>query len=63
MDLQEIKSQLNRIEDKLDSHVERIVKVEVEMHGVKGFIKTGLGLIIAAISGLVSMFFGSHFKG
>lgn len=54
MDLQQIYSKLERIEDKLDSHLERIAVVEERQKNTAGHMKLLLGLIISAISSIVA---------
>jgi archaellum component FlaC len=55
--LDDIKNSLSRIEDKLDSHLERISRAEESIVWLKGHVKlvTALGLAIAGT--LISIFF------
>ncbi len=55
--LDDIKTSLSRIEDKLDSHLERISRAEESIVWLKGHVKlvTALGLAIAGT--LISIFF------
>lgn len=55
--LEEIRHILGRIEDKLDSHLERISKAEEAVEWLKGHVKlvTALGLALAGT--LISIFF------
>ncbi len=59
MDLIDLKTQLNRIEAKLDSHIERITQTETDMKWVKGAVKVGMTLILTVLSGLISLLFGT----
>lgn len=59
MDLRDFKNQLDRIEAKLDSHMERIAKTETDMKWVKGAVKIGMTLILTALSGLISLLLGT----
>ena len=55
--LDDIKTSLSRIENKLDSHLERISRAEESIVWLKGHVKlvTALGLAIAGT--LISIFF------
>ena len=55
--LEDIKNSLSRIEGKLDSHLERIARVEEAIVWLKGHVNlvTALGLAIAGT--LISIFF------
>lgn len=52
----ELKTQLNRIEDKLDNHLERIAKVEANV----GSMKWVLGLMISTV-GTFAVYFLDKF--
>ena len=50
-----VEDKLDRIIEKLDSHGQRIAVVEVQSNWAKGAIKTGLSLVLTALTGLVSV--------
>jgi hypothetical protein len=57
-----IMNKLDKIDEKLDCHLERIAKVEERVEGHGGFIKATLALataLLAAVAGtLVKLFMG-----
>jgi len=53
MDLQQLYNKLERIDEKLDSHLERIAVVEERQKGQQGQIRLMLGLLMSAITGIV----------
>ena len=63
MDLQErILNKLDEIDNKLDSHVERIVKVEEKQASISGQIKWAFSLILAGITATIGAVI-DYFKG
>ncbi len=50
MDTERVYAQLDRIEGKLDSHLERIVVVEEKQKSMAGQISLGAKLLLAAIT-------------
>lgn len=60
-----IDTRLDKLEDKLDAHLERISatenrlsKSETDIHWIRGSIKIGVTLLLAALSGLAAIVFG-----
>lgn len=53
MDNEKIYNSLERIEDKLDSHFERIVRVEEKVKSQGGAIKAALSGIVAIVSSIL----------
>lgn len=53
-------SRFDRVEDKLDSHLERIAIVETKVKHHQGFIKTTIAVIIASVTSLLA-YFGKKF--
>lgn len=54
MDAQQVYNKLEKIEDKLDSYLERIAVVEEKQKNTAGHIRVLLGLIISAISSIIA---------
>lgn len=48
---------LERIEKKLDIHLEKVSKHEADLTWVKGYIKTSVALFISITVGLITTFF------
>lgn len=47
-------SRFDRIDDKLDSHLNRLAKVETTVKHQQGFIKTIIAVIVAMVGSVVS---------
>ena len=54
--LEGVKQQLDRIEGKLDSHLERITRVEEQTKGNRGAITLMFSTILVVIGWLISYF-------
>lgn len=54
---------LERIEEKLDLHIERIVRVEEKVKGQQGTIKIVFSGLLAAISSIVAYVIKTMFGG
>lgn len=56
MDLNDLREhldgRLDKIEDKLNNHLERISKSETSIEWLKGHLKLSLSLLLAALSGM-----------
>lgn len=50
-EMQQLKDQLDRIEEKLDSHLERISKAETSIEWIRGSIRVGVSLLLSAVVG------------
>lgn len=46
-------TRLDKLEDKLDNHLERISKAEVAIEWLRGHVKIGVTLLLSALTGLV----------
>ncbi len=53
-ELTRIEAKIDRIDEKLDNHLERIAKAETSLEGVRGSIKIGLTLILTIAGWLIS---------
>lgn len=63
MDLQErILNKLDDIDNKLDNHIERIIKVEEKQQSISGQIKLVFSLILAGITATIGAVV-DYFKG
>ena len=62
MDLETIDKRLDRIEGKLDNHLERVSKLEEGLKSVRGYIKVGLSIMTAIVAGVIKVLIGSHLK-
>ena len=49
-----IDSRLDRLENKIDNHLERISKAEASLEWVQGHVKVVTSILVAALGGLVS---------
>lgn len=58
--LQQMDEKLDRIESKLDNHLERISKAEESIDWVKGFIKLTFSAILAIGSGIAGWIWKTH---
>lgn len=54
MDLGDIDRRLERIEDKLDSHLDRVSRVEEAVSGMRGNVRILFSLVLAGISAVVT---------
>lgn len=67
MDLNDLKDhlggKLDRIEDKLDSHLERISKAETSIEWLRGHANISVTLLIAALTGLAAVVYEYLSKG
>jgi hypothetical protein len=54
MDLQTLYAKLDKMDEKLDSHLERITRVEEQHRGMRGQIQIGLALIGTTISAIIT---------
>jgi hypothetical protein len=52
---QEIMSKLDKIDLKLDNHLERITKVEEKIEGQKGLVRTCLALVGTLVAAIVTV--------
>ncbi len=56
MQLNELKehldARLDKIEDKLDNHLERISKAEASIEWIKGHLRVSVSIFIAALTGM-----------
>lgn len=63
MDISSLKehldSRLDKIEDKIDNHLERIAKAETSIEWIRGHIKVGASMVLAALSGMATIIY--HF--
>lgn len=50
---QSINARLDRIEEKLDQHLERSLKTETDVHWIKGAAKTSFAFLTAIISAII----------
>ena len=57
-----LESRLEKIEDKLDKHLEIVATNRADLHWVKGYIKIGLSAIMAIILGLITTVFKVFYK-
>ena len=55
--IDEVRADNRRIEDKLDSHMERISAAETSIIWIKGAITFGNGILLAVVSGLIGLFY------
>jgi len=51
----EITSRLQRIEDKLDSHLERMTRAESNIEWLRGHVKIATAVFISAVGGLAAI--------
>lgn len=51
-----IDDRMDKLESKLDSHLQRITKVETEVNWLRGSIKFGLTAIITIAGSIISWF-------
>lgn len=56
-------SRLDRIEGKIDQHLERISKAEESISWIKGHIKLGASLLVAVLSGMAGAIYHFMIKG
>ena len=54
MDLNTLYAKLEKMDDKLDAHMERITRVEEQHRGMQGQIRIGLALIGTSISAIIT---------
>lgn len=52
-----IEEQLNKVDVKLDSHLERIAKAEVSISWLRGAVKIGASILLAAVSSLMGLLY------
>lgn len=50
-----IDDRLDKLETKLDDHLERIAKAEVAIEWIKGHIKIGTSIFVATLTGMASI--------
>lgn len=58
-----IERRLDKIEDKIDSHLEKVTKNTADIKWVQGYIKVSLSALIAVGAGVVTTIFRVFFKG
>lgn len=51
-----IDTRLDKLEGKLDDHMQRITKVETEVSFLRGSIKYGLTIVVTIVGSIVSYF-------
>lgn len=51
-----IDARLDKLEGKLDDHMQRITKVETEVNYLRGSIKYGLTIIVTIVGSVISYF-------
>jgi hypothetical protein len=49
-----IDARFDRMENKVDSHLERISKAEASIEWIKGHIKIGTSLLLTALAGMAA---------
>ncbi len=47
-------ARLDKIEDKLDNHVERIAKAETSIQSINGHLNIAVGLFVSVFLGLIT---------
>lgn len=61
MDIRDLREHLDnridRLETKLDDHLDRISKAEESIHWLKGHVKISISVLLAFITGLVGAFY------
>jgi N-dimethylarginine dimethylaminohydrolase len=62
-DLSDIKSSIDRVEQKLDKYIEVSQTNKVDIEWVKGFIKTSTSIFTTILGAIVSYLFSQHSKG
>lgn len=57
-----IDSRLDKIEDKLDNHLERIAKAEESIKSISGHLNIAAGLFVSAFIGTISALYNLIIK-
>jgi hypothetical protein len=63
MDMDKIDQRLQRIEDKLDSHLERVTKVEKDIEWLRGHLSIATSMVLGIISFLGVVLYNFLFGG
>ena len=66
MDIRDLKDyldgRLDKIDNKLDVHLERLAKVETEVANQKGTVKLIISILITSVGGLLSLVYKKLFS-
>jgi hypothetical protein len=66
MDLQDLRGhidgRLDKLEEKLDNHLERISRAEASIEWIRGHLKISVSILVAALAGMAGALF-NYLKG
>jgi len=54
--LEKLEQRFDKLDEKLDEHVERVAKLETDVSWLSGSLKTSLGFILSLTVGLITTF-------